>query len=206
MSNTTPRAIAFKSWRRLNKQSTKAVASAANIPYTSLASFVQGRTQNISAAMEQKIADAYGCAIEDIFVSPKEKARGINNDIPIIGRAAASVTHGYYINEYPDGGHPILPAWPAESVAIDVDGDSMEPRFYDGERLVFGAQTPDPSPYVGREVLAYLGDADGRTLIKILERNKLSGGWNLRSYNPRHETLEDVHIEWIRPFEGMRAI
>lgn len=124
--------------------------------------------------------------------------------IPVVGMAGASTTDGYYLNAYADGAHPTLDPYPEGSISVDVKGDSMETRFFDGEHLIFGPESPAVEDYIGQEVLAYLGDEDGRTLIKILDRNKTTANYNLRSYNPRHPLIEDVKVAWVRPFLGMR--
>lgn len=87
-----------------------------------------------------------------------------------------------------------------DRLAMRVSGDSMSPRFLPGERLVFGPEEP-PAQLVNREVMAQI--VNGPLVIKILRRGETKQTWTLQSYNPAHEPLEDVAIEWVRPFEAM---
>lgn len=152
----------------------------------------------------EKFSFALGCTPADLLGYDPAFPPTSPSQIPIVGKAGASSTDGYYLNAYADGAHPTLDPYPEGSISVDVEGDSMEPRFFARESLIFGPITQNPEPYIGEEVLAYLGDDDGRTLIKILDRNRTTGNFNLRSYNPRHPIIEDVKVAWVRPFVGMR--
>jgi hypothetical protein len=122
--------------------------------------------------------------------------------IRILGRAGAG-PNGEFFSEYHEEDLPTLAPYPIGSVAVIVAGDSMEPRFAEGEVLIFGPKT-DPSNCIGHEVLAEL--SDGRHLVKILRFNKHTGNWNLESHNNRHYApIEDVQLNWTRQFIGMRA-
>lgn len=151
----------------------------------------------------ERIAEALGCTPSDLLGRNPIGPRDYGQQIPIVGKAAADAEgHMIYEDGYSNGAHPILEPFEDGSIATEVEGDSMEPRFRARERIIWGYMRKDPTPFVGEDVLCRL--TDGRVLIKTLARNKTTGNWNLISYNPRHPIIEDVKLEWVRPFEGLR--
>jgi len=151
----------------------------------------------------ERIATALGCAPADLLGRDPNKPKPEGQQIPIVGKAAADAEgHMIYEDGYSNGAHPMLEPFEDGSIATEVEGDSMEPRFRDRERIIWGYMRKDPTPFIGEDVLCRV--TDGRVLIKTLARNKTTGNWNLISYNPRHPIIEDVKLEWVRPFEGLR--
>ncbi|MEM9964977.1 MAG: LexA family transcriptional regulator [Asticcacaulis sp.] len=161
-------------------------------------------TRGYPVAKAQLYARAFGVQLNWLLTGKGDIAAKQAPEIPIVGKAGASTTDGYFLNAYADGAHPTLDPIPEGAISVDVVGDSMKPRFKDGERLIFGPENPDADPFIGQEVLVYLGDEDGRTLIKTLDRNKTTGNYNLKSYNSDHPIIEDVKVAWVRPLLGMR--
>jgi len=74
-------------------------------------------------------------------------------------------------------------------------GDSMYPRYFDGERLFYVNREHPPSELIGQECVVKLHD--GRMLVKILRRGSRSGRFNLESWNAG--LLEDQQVEWAAP-------
>jgi phage repressor protein C with HTH and peptisase S24 domain len=78
-------------------------------------------------------------------------------------------------------------------VALIVRGDSMFPRYKEGEYLLHGDRQP-PDGLVGRECVVWL--ADGRVLVKELMRGA-SGLYSLFSHNA--PIIENVSVEAASP-------
>lgn len=190
----------LRAWRDRIGMSQVALAEAAGITAGYLSGLEQGK-KPYNQELLQKLGQALGVTEADLIGTNPDVSKRPAQYIPIMGKAAGGA-NGEFIDAYPAGGHPEVDPFPEGSMAIDLDGDSMEPRFYHGEKLIFGPESRDPTNYVGREVLARL--TDGRLVVKTLGRNKVTGNWNLISYNPRHPIIEDVKVEWVRPFEGLR--
>lgn len=95
-----------------------------------------------------------------------------------------------------------------DAYGLLVIGDSMQPTFRKGHRLVVSPNTPVED---GDEVYAQL--KDGRRLIKLAFR--VDGGWRLESINPKYqpESVTDDEVETIhavvwakRKLPGRRVI
>jgi repressor LexA len=84
---------------------------------------------------------------------------------------------------------------PAGLIAFRVRGDSMYPRFRDGEAIVvWGDQKQDAAAYVGQDVA--IRTTDGRRFIKELARGSRSGLFDLVSVN-QSSVIKDVEPAWI---------
>ena len=89
----------------------------------------------------------------------------------------------------------IPPGVPLNAVLVIVRGDSMHPRYFDGEYLFYVRDSRNPKEYLGRECVVKL--ADGRVFVKVLRRGSDDGFFNLESWNS--QTLEDQIVEWAAP-------
>lgn len=86
-----------------------------------------------------------------------------------------------------------LPAGvPPNVTAVKVKGNSMHPRYYDGEYLFYVRDGRSPTELVGRECVVAL--SDGRIMVKTLQRGSRKGLFRLESFNA--PTIEDVRVEW----------
>lgn len=198
MSQKNPRLIAFQQWVKSNELSTKRVAKESGVPYTTLASFVQGDTYTLKGDAEQKIASHYGVSIEDIFVRGRTTEGRKAISFPLSGKVAAG-PDGHFENVYTEGdGGNFITFNPDEiTLALEIEGDSMLPRYRHGDKLLFGYRHDDPTHFVRCEVMAQL--RDGRKLFKILRKGSRAGLWDLYSINPDFDPIRDVELEWVNP-------
>jgi phage repressor protein C with HTH and peptisase S24 domain len=92
----------------------------------------------------------------------------------------------------------VLPGEAEERFAVVVRGDSMAPRFKDGEYLGYSrARGLDPERCHGLECVVQT--RDGRKLVKIVERGRKKGTFNLISVNASIPPERDVMLEWVAP-------
>lgn len=85
-------------------------------------------------------------------------------------------------------------AVPEDIVAFGVKGDSMLPRYDDGDVvLVYREQQRAPESLIGEEVA--VRTTSGHRYLKRLMRGPHKRRFNLESWNAR--TIEDVEVEWI---------
>lgn len=87
------------------------------------------------------------------------------------------------------------------SEAVIVRGDSMYPRYFDGEYLYYINELRDPRDFLGQECVVKL--ADGRMFVKILRRGSTPKLFNLESWNA--PTIEDQKVEWAAPVTWRRG-
>jgi phage repressor protein C with HTH and peptisase S24 domain len=164
-----------------------------------LADHEAGRRQ-ISPDHADKYARALGVKAEWILFGRSAPESDDSDMIPLLGYVNAGA-EAVFIDQ--SDNHPareFVNFKLKDRLAMRVLGDSMSPRFLPGERLIFGPEEP-PAQLVNREVMAQI--VSGPLVIKILRRGETKQTWTLQSYNPAHEPLENVAIEWVRPFEAM---
>jgi repressor LexA len=87
-------------------------------------------------------------------------------------------------------------------IAFRVGGDSMMPKYDDGEILIVERVQPSSiESMIGR--MAVVRTEDGRRLVKRIAPGPKHGAFNLESINAR--TIEDVRIMWASPIKMIIA-
>lgn len=116
--------------------------------------------------------------------------------IPIVGSVAAGA-EGFFENDA-DIPHDFIDAYiPDASGALLVKGDSMFPRFKDGDKIIVGRRFDDPMECVNSEVFVQV--KGGQKLLKKLQKGSEVGKWNLVSVNASYPPIENVEIDWVLP-------
>jgi phage repressor protein C with HTH and peptisase S24 domain len=134
-------------------------------------------------------------------VSPLWLLHGVTTpqpaEIPIMGFIGAGAEINPEYEQVPaDGLFTVdLPfPVPDEMVGFEVRGDSMLPRYDEGDVVVvWRDQRRNAEALLGEEVA--VRTTDGRRYLKRLMRGLSKGRFNLESWNAR--TIEDVEIDWI---------
>ena len=190
------RALLFKEWMATRKTNTKRVAEASGVPYTTLASFVQGGTQSLRGENEEKIAAAFDATVDEIFAG-SDDVQSVRRPqlVRIIGRVGADAS-GLVLLAM---GHeswdmaPPAPGVTSKAVALEVRGHSMHTFAEDGALIYFEEQKTAPDA----DMLGYpcvVETEDGRVLVKRLLRGSAPGLYDLESIvGP---TIRDVRLNW----------
>lgn len=85
-------------------------------------------------------------------------------------------------------------ALPDEMIGLEVRGDSMLPRYDDGDVIVVYREQRRPlESFFGEE--AAVRTKDGRRYLKTIARGKGRGTVTLMSFNAR--PIEDAKLDWI---------
>ncbi len=155
--------------------------------------------ENGSRNFTKKGAERYARAFR---VSPEWLFLGIGDDgkkpVPLVGFVGAgaevfAVDDGGALDEVdpPPGVGP-------NAVAVRVRGDSMYPRYLDGDILIYDEHTPIANAN-GQECVVAL--PDGRRFVKIVRRQP-DGYVTLESWNapPMHNLAPDwvANIQWVK--------
>lgn len=185
----SPRAEAFIAWMESQRTNTRQVSLKAGVSYTTLASFVQGKTQSLKGANEEKIVSAFDANAEEVFGGKREQL------VRIIGRVGANADGEIVMSTAHESWDyvPIPPGGTSDSVALEVHGHSMRGYADDGSLIYFELQRSPPT----EDMLGYesiVETEDGRILLKRLLRGTKPGLYDLESANG--PPIRDVRIRW----------
>jgi len=187
------RALAFQHWMEAKGTNTRRVSLKAQVPYTTLAAFVQGSTQSLKGNTEEKIAAAFQCSSHEIFARAEPAERPAL--IRIIGKVGADASGAVAMSIANDSWDmtPIVPGATSKAVALEVSGHSMNTFAPDGSLIYFeNQQTPPDAGLYG--VVCAVETEDGRILVKRLKRGSGPDLYNLESdFGP---VIEDVRLVW----------
>src|SRR3981081_364458 len=119
------------------------------------------------------------------------------NSVPIMGRVGAgAVIEPEHEQVPPEGLGEIELPFPIseETVAFEVSGDSMLPKYENGDIIVvFREQRHPVSSFYGEEAAVRL--KTGERYLKTIERGKSPAVVNLTSFNAK--PINGVKLEWI---------
>lgn len=90
---------------------------------------------------------------------------------------------------------------PKNAVAVRVSGDSMYPRYFDGEIIYYADKTPiDELLMTKKDCAVQL--ANGDFMVKILRPGSEPGKYNLESWNSA--TIENAEVLWAAKILGRK--
>lgn len=118
-------------------------------------------------------------------------------DIPVVGIVSAG--EGFVPTDDDGRFGPVhFDVGDANVIAIEVRGDSMAPVYRQGDTLIcHRTAARHADNLVGRDCA--VRTRNGEHYIKILKRGSRVGLFTLRSFNPAHEDIEDVQLDWAAP-------
>lgn len=90
-----------------------------------------------------------------------------------------------------------------DTIGLEVRGDSMAPVYRNGDFLICYRQFgPNADNCIGLDCV--IRTADHRHYVKILKRGSRPNRFNLKSYNPVADDIEDVALAWAAPVAWIR--
>jgi repressor LexA len=129
-------------------------------------------------------------------IAPITEYLGLNT-VPIMGRVGAGASiEPEHEQVPPEGLGEIELPFPMaeETIAFEVAGDSMLPKYENGDVIVvFREQRHPLSTFYGEEAAVRL--KTGERYLKTIERGKSPNSVNLKSFNAK--PIVGVKLEWI---------
>lgn len=171
-------------------------ARMAGVTPSSITHWLRGQRQP-GAEELAKLASSLGMSMDSLFIGePKADSDlqprpknfggpfyGTSDEAPVIARASAGELH-----RWEDMGHDVprikTSCRDPNCYAVQVDGDSMEPMYSEGDILVVA---PNLEPMVNDLVIAKTVEDDVLFKIWLGERK---GKFRLQSYNPKYPVME----------------
>ncbi len=158
----------------------------------------EGRDRWPSTESVGKILRATGASLEEFLRLVDSSIGGAKSTIPLIGMTQAGAGRSFTEDGMPTGGpgweEVDFPDFPSEKVfALEVQGDSMEPLYRDGDVLIVS-----PSAGVRKGDRVVVRTNDGEVTAKELKR-KTARSLELRSLNAAHpdRVIPVSDIAWM---------
>lgn len=172
----------------------KAAAESIGVPYVTYSSHETGG-RGVPRERALQYARRFKVSVDWLLTGREGRATPL---IPLKRYVGAGQT----IYAVDDGDHEYVEAPPGldgEALAAVIRGDSMYPRYDDGNIIMWTRHLP-PGDLLNRE--AVVGLADGRILIKIITRGSAPGLWTLTSFNAA--PISDQVVEWAAPIDWVK--
>ncbi len=122
--------------------------------------------------------------------------------VSIVGKVGAGARVPVFEAYEPGAGpHVVCPPGldPQSVVAVEIEGDSMEPVYSAGDLLFYTRSASDgvPSEAIGRRCVCEC--EDGLGWVKQVKLGTAPGLFNLISINPQADNQHDVRLKWAAP-------
>lgn len=175
------------------------VAALCDVKYHALNSTLIRDNAVPNAVMAQKLADGLRIPIEHLTKGAPSEWRPT---IAIAGKVGAGARVPL-VDAYEKGDGPQVECPPGLSphgvVAVEVEGDSMEPVYSAGDLLFYTRAAHDgvPAEAVGRRCVCE--DADGQAWVKQVKPGRDPGTFDLHSINPGAGPIWGVPLKWAAP-------
>jgi hypothetical protein len=193
------RRAAFRAWLADNDLKPADVARRANVPPTTLYSYLDGKSQSMKGTTQEAIAQAFNIPVEALFTS----GGGASKDVGVWGKVGARADV-YPLSDYTSDPMYEVSLPPTldpdvEYVAFEIEGFSMPPAE-PGWLVVFKKVETTPEDLINSACL--VDTADGRRLFKKLRRGYSPGRYNLESWDGS-ALMEDVEVTSALPFAAL---
>ncbi|WP_417245978.1 S24 family peptidase [Celeribacter sp.] len=183
-------------------RSLRSVAIAADVSYEQLKNLKQGKAKRTNVDDAVKVAAAFGVQIEDFLNG--NFTPDTTSAIAVAGRVGAGATVELS-DPYPKGDglyHVACPPQisPTNIVAVEVQGNSMEPAYEEGDILFYSRDALGvPADAIGKRCI--VEDSEGRVWVKLLRRREgqPEGLFDLISFHADAPPMYDVAVKWAAP-------
>lgn len=175
------------------------VARRADVPRTTVYSYLAGKAQSMKGVTEEKIASAFGVQVDTLFTFGSDLQREIGVWGKVGARADVFPLSDYSSDPMYEVALPAGLSPDEEYVAFEIEGFSMPPAE-PGWLVVFRLVEKTPEDLINSPCL--VDTEDGRRLFKIIRRGYKPGHYNLESWDGS-PLIEDVRIIAALPFASL---
>ncbi|OIQ38105.1 MAG: phage repressor protein [Roseobacter sp. MedPE-SWde] len=189
---------AFLAAIKNSSKSMRQVSLDAGVSYEQLKNLAQGKSKSTNVDDAVRIAASFGISLED-FLEGRMFPSSEAPTIAIAGKVGAGAQVPVF-DAYEKGDGPQVECPPGLSphgiVAVEVEGDSMEPIYSDGDLLFYTRNGHDavPSDDIGHRCVCE--DEDGMGWVKQIKPGDEPGLFHLISLNPGANNIWNVRLKW----------
>jgi phage repressor protein C with HTH and peptisase S24 domain len=157
----------------------------------------EGKLRWPSTESIAKILKATGSDLQEFVAYVENGEQSTPRNVKLIGSAQAGAEGFFDDSGYPTGGGwdeiPFPGLRDGHAYALEISGDSMEPVYRDGDRIIVS-----PESDVRRGDRVVVKTKDGEVMAKVLKR-KSAQRIELSSFNPAHGDREIPlsDVEWV---------
>jgi phage repressor protein C with HTH and peptisase S24 domain len=188
---------AFLSAIKNSNKSMRQVALDSGVSYEQLKNLSQGKSKSTNVDDAVRIAASFGISLEALLEGQLTSNRAPT--IAIAGKVGAGAQVPLF-DAYEKGDGPQVECPPGLSphgvVAVEVEGDSMEPIYSAGDLLFYTRNGHDavPSDDIGHRCVCE--DEDGMGWVKQVKPGDEPGLFHLISLNPGANNIWNVRLKW----------
>ncbi|WP_411033814.1 XRE family transcriptional regulator [Shinella sp. BYT-45] len=155
--------------------------------------------RNLSVKHLSLFADALSVTSQDLLVQTESSARNIVSVMGRIGAGAEILPDEEQIP--PEGLYEIETPFPLpdDAIAFEVHGESMWPRYDDGDIIICWRQGIVAEEVLGWE--AAVKTASGNRYLKRVLRGAETGTYDLESHNA--PPIRGVRLEWVAAIQSV---
>lgn len=149
--------------------------------------------RNLTHAWMVRLAKAMNRMPLELIGEPTQK-------VPVVGYVDAGQTVYLSHDDYAPGEGMYkldIPTSVGKVVGVEIRGNSMAPRYYDGEVIFYTRTKPDLRELLNQECVIHL--TDGTIYLKWLRAGSKPGHFNLESSSPSVPTMIDKEVDWAGP-------
>ncbi len=191
-------------WRERRGLTVESLAAAVDTSPGQI-SRLQNGSRRLDTDWLDRLAKALQCKPLDLV------SNSIPEAVPVVGKVGAGAMV-YPIDDYLQGGAAEFVEVPPgvdfsqNLVALKVEGDSLEPMLYEGWYVYYNTRIEGGCEDMNSKVPHVVRIKDGATLVKLIRRGYARGKYNLHSYKPGVEIIEDVTIEWCAKIVSIKPV
>lgn len=177
------------------------LANALGVEHPRISEMVKGK-RGLKSDEVQIFADFLEMPVSEVLVAfSSDTAPPENSGVPLVGKVGAGAEINFINSDTLGMAEAPKDAKP-NTVAVEVDGDSMFPAYEHGELLYYSSNLP-PQELVNRKCVVQL--TNGKIFVKILRPSSETNLWNLESVNPMFPVMTDQAVEWAAKIEWTRS-
>lgn len=174
------------------------LSAAAGLHQSFIRDLKRGKATSPKLSSAVRIANALGMTVEEIMDWSEGPQHG-SRTISIAGKVGAGAKVPVF-DAYEKGDGPQVecpPSLPYQGiVAVEIEGDSMEPVYSAGDLLFYTRETHDGVPRDAIGLRCVCEDEDGMGWVKQIKPGDEPGLFHLISLNPGASTMWNKRLRW----------